>query len=159
MIKQALVESNYEVEVAIGSLDVNVNYDYEFIDDVDVEVLKKFDLVAIVAGYRMYYYVTGKKVPKRTLEIKWKESTLRKFVDSVFNLNKVIVAPFIVPAYLAKLGYLKGRKCTVYPTTDLIQILIENGAEYINELVVKDGNVITMKIPTVQELVQVLKSS
>ena len=56
-----------------------------------------------------------------------RNTTEASILDELIKEDKVIIAPFIVPAYIAKLGYLKGRKCTVYPVTDLINILIENG--------------------------------
>jgi putative intracellular protease/amidase len=55
------------------------------------------------------------------------------------------VAPLAVPGYLAQLGLLRGREATVYPTTELIRILREGGAKFVNRQVVKSGGVVTVK--------------
>ncbi len=60
---------------------------------------------------------------------------LIKFAEN----NQPIAAICAAPMVLGKLGLLKGRKATCYPGFE--QYL--EGAECINELVVKDGNIIT----------------
>ncbi len=65
--------------------------------------------------------------------------------------------PLATPAYAARLGLLRGKRATVYPTTDLIGILRGgNGVDYVNEDFVIDGNVITLKRMTVEFLTKAL---
>ncbi|WP_243678704.1 hypothetical protein [Vulcanisaeta distributa] len=51
---------------------------------------------------------------------------------------------------------LRGRKATVYPTTDLINILRNNGVDYVNEDFVIDNNVVTLKRMAVEFLTKAL---
>lgn len=81
-----------------------------------------------------------------------REAFEKLLTQSISN-GKITVLPLAVPAYAARLGLLKGRKATVYPTTDLITILKNNGGvEYINNDLVIDGNVVTLKRTTVESL-------
>lgn len=64
---------------------------------------------------------------------------LRKQLIKFAENNQPIAAICAAPMVLGKLGLLKGRKATCYPGFE--QYL--EGAECINELVVKDGNIIT----------------
>ncbi len=163
-IVQALKESGYDIKTGILAQDVNVNYDYDFVvehKDLDVNsIVDAVDVVSIVGGYRMYYIVTGKRCPIKRLRPEIQQLRLDVLDGAIrmcFEKNKIIVAPIAVPAYIAKLGYLKGRRCTVFPTTDLIAILEEIGATFVNDDVVRDGNVITMKRPSHQLLAKMLK--
>lgn len=162
MIIQALKESGVEdVKIGVLSTDLNVNYDYDFVTEVEKvnidEIVQNFDIFVLVGGYRLYYIVTGKKFPKKTLEFKNDLSILDNILKKAFEKNKIIITSIAGPAYLAKLGILKGRKATVYPTTDLIYILRENGVEFVNSDTVVDGNLITLKKPNVEILVKALK--
>jgi len=160
MMIQALRELKYEVDVGVLVPDANVNYKYDLYTEASKYDLEKlgadYDIIGIVGGYRMYYIVTGKKFPKKSLEVKIDMSILQRIVTSAAKNDRIIIAPIAVPAYLAKLGLLRGRKATVYPTTDLIQILEENGAIFVNKMAVRDGNYITMKQMVVEELKKAL---
>ncbi len=152
---QALKESKYDVDVGILSPDINVNYKYEFVyEDLDIEkIVEDYDCLGIAGGYRLYYITCGKKFPCRKLESpKICTGILDRAVKRASETDRLIIAPIAAPAYIAKFGILKGRKATVYPTTDLIKILIENGAEFVNDVVVRDGNIITLKRVNVEEL-------
>ncbi len=160
-IVQALKETGNDVDVGIVSPDVDVNYRYELVyEKYDVqELVDSYDAFGIVGGYRLYYITCGKRFPCRKLESpKINMQVVDEVVKRAFEQNKLIIAPIAAPAYLAKLGILKGRKATVYPTTDLIKILVENGVEFVNDVVVRDGNVITLKKIDVEELKKKLVS-
>ncbi|NPA70434.1 MAG: DJ-1/PfpI family protein [Crenarchaeota archaeon] len=159
---QALKESGYEVDTGILAPDATANYKYEFVyAGPEMEnVVQNYDAVAVVGGYRMYYIVCGKKFPTRRLEVpRLNVQALEVALKTAMSSNKLIIAPLAVPAYLAKLGLIRGRKATVYPTTDLIRMLIENGVEFVNEDIVRDGNLITMKKMNVEELKKKLSST
>ncbi len=163
MTVQALRESGIEVDSAIVVPDANINYRYDFFTEAEKYDLEKlvpeYDLVAVVGGYRMYYIVTEKKFPSRKLETQINMQVLENVVKIAHANNRIIVAPLAVPAYLAKLGLLRGRKATVYPTTDLIQILEQNGATFVNVPAVRDGHIVTMKKMIVEELKKCLTST
>lgn len=61
--------------------------------------------------------------------------------DSFYSENKLICAICAAPSIFGHRGYLKGKKATCYPgfETEL------EGANFVKEPVVKDGNVITSR--------------
>lgn len=72
-----------------------------------------------------------------------KHEGLRRLILDFAAKNKPIAAICAAPMILGKLGLLKGRKATCYPNFE--QYL--EGAECVDELVVKDGNIITSMGP------------
>lgn len=156
MIRQALREANIDVDVA-SVVDVNVNASYVITNGLSIEKFRDFDGLAIIGGYRMYYAVTGKKPPRKTLQLPVSLSVIEDIVKDFNSRSSLIIAPLAVPALLARLKILEGKEATVYPTTDLIKILQDNGVIYRNELIVKSGNVITMKRPCVNDLTKILR--
>jgi protease I len=65
--------------------------------------------------------------------------------------GKIVAAICVAPAILAKAGVLSGKKATIWtsPThRELVKILTENGARYIDENVVVDGKMITANGPS-----------
>lgn len=89
--------------------------------------------------------------------------------DEVINLiiearkkDKRLAAICLGPMTLAKAGALTGKKATVFGNQDAIRLLRDCGAEYREEPVVVDGNVVTADCPASAEafgkkLVEVLK--
>lgn len=64
--------------------------------------------------------------------------------------NKILAAICISPIILAKAGVLDGKKATIWASSldrGPIKILKENGAEFIDEKMVQDGNIITANGP------------
>ncbi|MCL5010930.1 MAG: DJ-1/PfpI family protein [Patescibacteria group bacterium] len=75
---------------------------------------------------------------------------LRKLAQEFAEQNKIVGAICIGPAVLAKAGILTGKKATIYASqTDksAVKILQENNAQYLDEPVVVDGNIITASGP------------
>jgi 4-methyl-5(b-hydroxyethyl)-thiazole monophosphate biosynthesis len=72
-----------------------------------------------------------------------KSEDLRKLLLRFAKENKPIAAICAAPMVLGKLGLLKGKKATCYPSFE--QYL--EGAEVIDAQVVKDGNIITGRGP------------
>lgn len=68
-----------------------------------------------------------------------------------FNAKgKIVAAICVAPAILATSGILQGKKATVFATEleqSGVKILKQNGAEYLKEKVVVDGNIITSPGP------------
>ena len=125
-------ELGWDVDVFVDSTHVRAN---PTVDDVG----PGYDAVIIVGGYAMYFAVTGRKAPRREWGVK-PSRDLAKLVSG----SSIVIAPLAAPAYLARLGLLTGKRATVYPTTDLIQILRESGAVFERGPVVRDGPFITV---------------
>lgn len=147
-LKNFIAKAGFTTKTAIGSRDVNANYDIDLMniakESVD-RLAEVFDLLALVGGYKIYYYVLRKRPPLKIWDLDIDLNVLNTMVESFSKNGKLLVAPLAVPAYLAQLGLLKGRNATVYPTTELVKILKENGVNFINENIVKDKNIITVK--------------
>lgn len=63
------------------------------------------------------------------------------------NAGKIVAAICVAPMLLAKAGLLRGKDATVFPNQEYIDILVNAGAEYVNEEVVVDGKIITASGP------------
>ncbi|MEZ0319025.1 MAG: DJ-1/PfpI family protein [Pyrobaculum sp.] len=148
VLKNFLLKAGYDVRTAIGSRDVNVNYDIDLmalpVDEVQ-KLAQNFDLLATAGGFKMYYYVLKKKPPLKTWDLNIDVDKLEKLVEGFYREGRFLLAPLAVPAYVAQLGLLKGHDATVYPTTELIKILVNNGVNFIKKPIVKSKNVITIK--------------
>jgi len=148
VLKNFLSKAGYNVKTAIGSRDVNVNYDVDLMTISREEAARladEFDLLALAGGYKIYYYVLKKRPPLKIWDLNIDVEKLDAMTERFFKAEKLLIAPLAVPSYLAQLGFLKGREATVYPTTELIKILRDNGAKFVNRPVVRDRNIITVK--------------
>ncbi len=109
-------------EIVVGAHDISVLCDamFENCDFFDAELL----------------LLPGGMPGAATLE---KHAGLHKLITSFAAKNKPLAAICAAPMVLGKMGLLKGRKVTCYPSFE--QYL--EGAECVDELVVRDGNIIT----------------
>ncbi len=155
LVKEALKKVGAEVVVGIVSKNLNINYDLDFTEEVKEDALRDYDVVAFIGGYWAYFAATGKKVPRRVNPMVNTDS-LNKLLTHAINSGKKTILPLTMPAYAAKLGLLKGKKATVYPTTDLIRILRDNGAEFTDTSPTVDGSLITMSRLNQDDIVRVL---
>lgn len=133
---EIITASNTEKEIALGVLggEAKVNLNYENVD---------------VNDYEAIIFVGGPGALKNLdNEISY------KIAQGAIEKNKILCAICIAPTILAKSGVLKNRKATVWHT-DLektpIKILEQNGAIFVDENVVEDGNVITANGPKAAE--------
>jgi|UniRef100_A0A7J2U3E0 protease I len=67
------------------------------------------------------------------------------FIKKVHELGKVIAAICHGPQVLISAGLVKGRKVTAYRAVK--DDLVNAGAEYVDEPAVRDGNIITARVP------------
>jgi len=114
--------------------DTNVDLILEEINLVD------FDAIIFVGGPGCLEYLDNEKS--------------YQIVQKALVENKILAAICISPVILAKAGVLKGRKVTVWTSAldkGPVKILNDNGAEFINEKIVKDGNIITANGPAAAE--------
>ncbi|MDD3734995.1 MAG: DJ-1/PfpI family protein [Candidatus Pacebacteria bacterium] len=73
-----------------------------------------------------------------------------KVANDAVDQNKILAAICIAPTILAKAGLLEGKKATVWSSPldkSAINTLKENGAEFVDNPVVQDGNIITANGP------------
>lgn len=73
-----------------------------------------------------------------------------QLIKQSFEQKKLIAAICIAPEILAKAGVLKGKKATVWSSSidqSPVKFLEESGAEYLDQMVVIDGNIITANGP------------
>lgn len=81
------------------------------------------------------------------------ESSYKLAKEAVLQ-SKMLAAICISPLILAKAGVLKGKLATVWTSTldrSPVKVLKEYGAEFIDEAVVRDGNIITANGPAAAE--------
>ncbi|MFC1711135.1 DJ-1/PfpI family protein [Patescibacteria group bacterium] len=67
-------------------------------------------------------------------------------VKNAVKLGKIVGAICIAPSILANAGVLRSKRATAFNSE--IDVLRKSGAAYVNNFVVKDGNIITAKGPT-----------
>lgn len=159
-VVQLLGGAGYDIDVAVARADVEVNPSIELEGDRLEGLAERYSLLALVGGYATFYVITGKRPPRRDWKRVANPTMLRKLVGEFVGRKKTVLAPFMTPALIASYGYLKGRKATVYPLTELIRVLVENGAIFVNEPYVSDGGIVTVKNireTNIKELVDVIK--
>ena len=137
--KEILGEKGIEVKTistkkgtAVGADGGDTNVDLT-LDQVNVA---DFNAVIFVGGPGCLEYLDNEKSYKITKE--------------VTQQNKILGAICISSIILAKAGVLNGKKATVWASAldrGPIKILEENGAYFIDEKVVQDGNIITANGP------------
>lgn len=73
------------------------------------------------------------------------DADIHAFANSMNKLGKIVAAICWAPAILANAGILNGKKATAW--SGAAKVLAENGADYVEESVVVDGNIITANGP------------
>lgn len=99
---------------------------------VDKVVPEEFDALVFIGGPGALEYVDNLSV--------------HQLVQQTVSQDKVLAAICIAPEILAKAGVLKEKKATVWSSPidqSPIEFLENEGAEYVDELVVVDGKIIT----------------
>jgi len=91
----------------------------------------KFDAVIIPGGYSPDHM-------RRSQE-------LLALLKKIYEQGKVIAAICHGPWLLASIGAIKGRKVTAF--VSIKDDLVNAGAEYVDQEVVRDGNIITSRTP------------
>lgn len=119
------------VTVGVGSQDITGAHDITVLADT-VDIMAEFsnDVQAIILPGGM----------PGTLNLK-KSDYVSKMLETAFNKEIVIGAICAAPSVLGEKGYLDGKKATCFPGFEN-----ELGkAEFVDDFVVTDGNVITAK--------------
>lgn len=121
---------------------------------VNVDVLAKnfqagdFAAVVFVGGSGAQDYIDNK--------------LMHQIIEKSQEKGLIIGAICIAPAILARSGLLEGKKATVFPSDKGINELEKGGANYLEEKVVVDDNIVTAKSPQesekfAQQIVKLLK--
>lgn len=76
-----------------------------------------------------------------------KDQSVHELIMTFFNEEKLIGAICVAPTILAYSGVLQGKNATVWNDKDNLKILEENGCNYIELSVIRDGNIITANGP------------
>ena len=117
---------------AVGTYGGEVNVDLS-LDEINI---LDFDGIVFVGGSGASKYMNDEKC----------HEVAREFL----NEEKIIGAICIAPTILARAGILKEKKATVWQSTldkSAVKVLKEEGAEFKDEKVVTDGNIITASGP------------
>ncbi len=127
---QEVIIASTETTPATGSLGGKITPDITL--DEALNRINEFDAVVFVGGPGASVY--------------FENPTAHKIAQSAKN---ILAAICIAPVTLAKAGVLKGKKATVWNDGQKTQakILEDNGATYVAEDVVVDGNLITANSP------------
>lgn len=102
--------------------------------------LTNYDAVIFIGGPGALEYVDN--------------SQAHTIAQEAIKENKILAAICIAPEILAKAGVLKGKKATVWSSIidrSPIEVLENAGANYVDEEVVVDGNIITANGPNAAE--------
>ncbi len=79
--------------------------------------------------------------------VEYQENSLaHQIIKDALAQNKILAAICIAPTILAKAGVLQNKQATVWSSPayrSTIDILKQNGAKFVNQKVVSDGNIIT----------------
>lgn len=95
---------------------------------------KDYDAIVIVGG-------TG------VIGTMWEDQDLRNLVNDANKQKKIIAAICAAPPVLARAGILKDKKATMFPWSDGIKELTNNGVKYVDKEVVVSGNIVTGRNP------------
>lgn len=95
---------------------------------------KDYDAIVIVGG-------TG------VIGTLWEDQDLRNLVKDANKQKKIIAAICAAPPVLARAGILKDKKATMFPWSDGIKELTNNGVKYVDKEVVVSGNIVTGRNP------------
>lgn len=78
----------------------------------------------------------------------WSNRPLLKAVKAIHDKGGVVAAICLAPVVLARAGLLRGKNCTVYPTTDSLREMESGGAVLQHSHVVVDGRLVTADGPS-----------
>lgn len=77
----------------------------------------------------------------------WDNHVVHQMVKDAYGAGKIVASICLAPAALANAGLLEGKNATVSGSANAPDILREKGANYLDEDVVVDGNIITARGP------------
>jgi protease I len=75
----------------------------------------------------------------------WEDDLLVRLAIYFYETDKVVAAICLAPVVLARAGILKGKTATC--VSAIKDDVVNAGAKYVDQEVVKDGNLITSRVP------------
>lgn len=84
---------------------------------------------------------------KGTIDYLWDNDRLNKYLQSSFNLGVLVCGICAGSVVLAISGLLIGKRATCYKDANMISILKNNEAEYVNDGIINSGRIITADGP------------
>lgn len=137
MPKQIFQDAGYETQIAAcrlqeakGMLGAVCKPDV-LLKDVQAA---EYDAAVVVGGMGSVQYL-------------WDDADLHAILQAVAKAQRPVAAICLSGAVLAKAGLLRGKKATVWPTPESLAALKAGQAEYLEQPVVHDGQVITANGP------------
>jgi protease I len=128
------LEAGAEVKTVAPEIKIyKSKYGYPATADLSAEAAQATDFDAVI--------VPGGYSPDRMR----RSPKMIQFLREAFVLGKVVAAICHGPWMLASVGALKGKKATSY--FSIKDDIVHAGAEYLDQPVVRDGNLITSRIP------------
>ncbi|MFH0818879.1 MAG: DJ-1/PfpI family protein [Patescibacteria group bacterium] len=141
-ITKEILESN-SIQVVTGALEAGgASGTNGRSTNVDVVVSDLLEYTENVEEYDGVVFVGGSSMAQITDD--------ERFYKLAINFNqyhKLISAICIAPVILAKANLLRGKKATVFADEQAINDLVANGAEYTDQEVIIDGDIITANGP------------
>lgn len=131
--KEELLKAGHQVVTASTALHATGSRGGE----TDVEILLKdcistnFDAIAFIGGQGAYAY--------------FQDETALNLARSFYNERKITAAICAAPGILAHAGLLKDKKFTSF--SGVVEEVENNGGQYVESPVVKDGQIITSQGP------------
>jgi protease I len=129
-----LVEEGYEVTVATLEGGEVAGYN-------SAPIKKTIPLEEVNVDDYAALYIPGGDAPEKLREEEIVQETVKKFAEQ----EKLIGAICHGPQILASAGLLDGKEMTAYP--ELSEEMKEAGANFVDQPVVVDGNLITARVP------------
>jgi protease I len=127
-VKDKPVTGRYGVPIPLEVFDEGIRYAIRELKQVKPE---DFDAVVIPGGFSP----DALRVNSEVLE----------FVKETYNKGKIVAAICHGPQVLISAGLVKGRRVTSYVAVN--DDLINAGAVFVDEPAVRDGNIITARVP------------
>ena len=136
---QIFKDVGFEVTTASTSLGTALGF---YGAEAEVEVLmkdlnvKEFDAIVFIGGNGTVKHLD--------------DPDFHNLAKETIKTGKILGAICFAPAIIAKAGVLSGKTATVWSTLmdrSTVKILVENGAEYIDNDVVSDGKIVTANGP------------
>lgn len=148
--KEIFEEAGFEVATASTKKDCLGVFGLDVTADILLNEIKTedYEAVVLVGGGGAQVFIN--------------DPQMHQLLKEFYKSGKIVAAICLSPATLAKAGLLKGKKCTVFPDSQLIAMLraggparnarervcVAGGGEYTGNPVEQDGRIITATDPT-----------
>lgn len=145
-----LKQCNASISILAANKTIDITYNYYIMNVNFTALAEDYDMLIIIGGPGVYMRVTG-QVNDPAIDL------VGNLAEQFLVKDKYVAAICAAPAILAKADLLRNVKATCYPATELIQILKDHNAIYVDKPVVIDDHVITSQSPeTVNDFISTI---